>query len=120
MLNFNGLKIKSSKEVEIFGINIGNNLNFNNHIKSVCRKADQNLCALLRISSNLKTLLYTSMIKPQFNYCPLPWTFCSRQSNNLIIKIHKRSPRVSCRDDKTSYLNLLKTHNELTIYQRDL
>ena len=52
VLNFSNL-IKSSKDVEILGIKIDNNLNFNNHIKSICRKAGQKLSALLRISSNL-------------------------------------------------------------------
>ena len=76
-------------------LNFNKNLNFNNHIKSICRKAGQKLSALLRISSNLnmkqEKLLYKSTIKSQFNYCPLVWMFCSRQSNNLINKIHERS-----------------------------
>ena len=38
---------------EILGMKIDNNLNFNSHIKSICRKAGQKLSALLRISSNL-------------------------------------------------------------------
>ena len=33
VLNFNNLAIKSSKEVEILGIKIDNNLKFNNYIK---------------------------------------------------------------------------------------
>ena len=41
VLNFNNLTIKSIKEVEILGIKIDNNLNFNNHTKSVCRKTGQ-------------------------------------------------------------------------------
>ena len=53
VLNFNNLIMKSSKEVEIWGIKIDNNLSFNNHIKSICRKAGENLSALLRKSSNL-------------------------------------------------------------------
>ena len=43
MLNFNNLTMKNSKEVEILGIKIDNNLNFNNHIKSIYRKAGQKL-----------------------------------------------------------------------------
>ena len=90
VLNFNNLTIKSSQEVELLGIKIDNNLKFNNHIKSICRKACQKLSVLLKISSNLSIkqtkLLYKSMIKPQFNYCPLVWMFCSRPSNNLIKK----------------------------------
>ena len=52
MLNFNDLTIKNSKEVEISGIKIDNNLNFNDHVKSICKKAGQKLGALLKISSN--------------------------------------------------------------------
>ena len=124
VLNFNNLILESSKEVEILGIKIDKNLNFNNHIKSICRKAGQKLSALLRISSNLnmkqEKLFYKSTIKSQFNYCPLVWMFCSRQSNSLINKIHERSLRISYKDQKTSYHNLLGTHNELTIHQRNL
>ena len=40
------LTIKLSKEVEILGIKIDNNLNFNKHIKSICRKTGKTLIAL--------------------------------------------------------------------------
>ena len=53
VLNFNNLTVKSSKEVEMFGVKIDNNLNFNNHIKSIYRKAGQKLSTMLRIPSNL-------------------------------------------------------------------
>ena len=112
VLNFNNLTIKSSEEVEILGIKIDNNLNFNNHINLISRKAGQKLSALLRISSNLnmkqKKLLYKSIIKSQFNYCPLVWIFCSRQSNNLINKTHEPSLRISNKDQKTSHLRNLQ------------
>ena len=80
MLNFIKVTIKSSKEVEILGIMIENNLNFKNHIKYICRKAGQTLTTLLRISFKLnmrqKTVFYKSMKKSQLNYCPLVWIFC--------------------------------------------
>ena len=60
------------------------------------------------------------MIKYQFNYCPLVWMFCSRQSNNLINKIHEWSLRISYKDQKTGYHNLLETHNEFTIHPGNL
>ena len=46
--------------------------------------------------------------------------FCFRQCNNLINKILAGSLRVSYKDQKTSYQNLLETHNELMIHQRNL
>ena len=45
----------------MLGMKIDNNLNFNNHIKSICRKAGQKLIALLRIPSNLN-------IRPKKNF----------------------------------------------------
>ena len=53
VLNFNDFIIESSNNVEILGIKIDKNLNFNNNIKLICRKVGQKLSTLLRISSNL-------------------------------------------------------------------
>ena len=52
------------------------------------------ISALLRISPYLedkkkKKLIYNTMIKSQFNYCPLVWMFCSRKSNNLVNKVQE-------------------------------
>ena len=81
-ISFNDLAIKNSKEVEILGITLARNMNFHTHIKNTCRKAGQKLSTLLRIIPYLdqgkRVLLYTSMIKSQFNFCQLVWMFCSR------------------------------------------
>ena len=73
--------LENSKEEVILGITIDNKLTFDSHIKSMCRKAGQKLSALSRISPYLETdkkeLLFKSMVKSQFNYCPLVWMFCS-------------------------------------------
>ena len=50
LLNLNDVNLKNCKEVEVLGITIDRNLNFKGHIKNICRKADQKLSALLRIS----------------------------------------------------------------------
>ena len=60
------------------------------------------------------------MIKSQINYCPLVWMFISGKFNNLANKIPERPLGVSYKDQKTSYENLLETHSELTIHQRNL
>ena len=44
----------NSKEVEILEIKVNQKLSFHQHIKSVSKKAGQNLSALLRISPYLK------------------------------------------------------------------
>ena len=53
-LNVNGFTIKSSKELGILVLKADNNLNFNNHVNSICRKARQKLSTLPRRSFILK------------------------------------------------------------------
>ena len=66
-LNFNDLAKKNSKEVKILGITLDRNMNFHTRIKNICRKTDQKLSPLLKISPYLdqgkKVLLYKSIIK---------------------------------------------------------
>ena len=94
--------LESSKEEVILGLTIDNKLTFDSHIKSICRKAGQKPSTISRISPYLQTdkkeLLFKSMMKSQFNYCPLVWMFCSRNANNLINKIQERSLRLTAND----------------------
>ena len=123
-LNFNNLAIKNSKGVEILGVTLNRNINFHTHIKNICRKTGQKLSALLRISPYLdqgkKVLLYKSMIKSQFNYCPLVWMFCSRQSSNLIDKAHERGLKLTYRDETKDFQQILREQNEFKTHQRNL
>ena len=123
-LNFNDLAIKNNKEVEILGITLDGNMNFDTQIKNICRKAGQKLSALLRISpyfdQGKKVSLYKSMMKSHFNYCPLVWMFCSRQSNNLINKVHEGGLRLTYRDKTKDFQQILREQNEITIHQRNL
>ena len=99
--------------------------NSNTHIKNICRKAGQKLSALLRISPYLdqgkKILLYKSMIKSQFNYCPLVWMFCSRQPNNLINREHERGLRLTYRNGTNKeFQKILREKYEPKIHQKNV
>ena len=123
-LSFNDLALKNSKEVEILGITLDRSMGFNTHIKNICRKAGQKLSALLRISPYLdqgkKVLLYKSMIKSQFNYCPLVSMFRSRQSNNLINRVHERDLRLTYRyETNKEFQQILRENNELKMHQKN-
>ena len=123
LLNLNDLNLKNCKEVEILGITLDRNLNFKRQIKKICRKAGQKLSALQRISSHIKidkkALLYQSIIKSQFAYCPLVWMFCFRQSNNLINKVHERALKLIYQDNCNCQALLEKQH-DFSIHQRNL
>ena len=95
----NGKKFKNSKEKTNLGVIIDNKLTFDSHINRMFNKAGQKLSAPSRILAfidlNKRQILFQSMIKSQFSYCPLSWMFCSRKSNNIIKKIHQRSLRMT-------------------------
>ena len=85
--------MNNSKEEKILGVIIDNQRII--HIRELCKKASQKISALSRISNQLndseKTLLFSVVVKPQLNYCPLVWMFCLRTSNNMINRVHERA-----------------------------
>ena len=123
VFKFENVCLENTKEELIVGIIIDNKLSFDSHIKSMCREAGQKLSALSRISPYLETdkkeLLFKSMVKSQFNYCPLVWMFGSRNANNLINKIQERSLRLITNDKTSTFEHLLQANNEITT-QRNL
>ena len=80
LLRLCGEDLAASELETVLGIQMDNKLNFENHNKSFCNKASQKLGALQRFSNILdtqkKNLLFNSIIKSQFSYCPLVWMFC--------------------------------------------
>ena len=74
-----GIKLPNSCEEKILGVIIDNELKFDPHIRSMCKKAAQNVGVLNRISSLLdaekETFLFNAVIKSHFSYCPLIWMF---------------------------------------------
>ena len=81
-LNTDGQKIKQSEHVKLLGVQIDNKLNFNVHIKELCKKMNQKLCAFSRIRPFLNRekakILLTSIVMSNLSYCPLIWMFCSK------------------------------------------
>ena len=81
---FSNIFMENSKEQNILGVIIDNNLNFKSHIKELRKKDSQKIAALSRLSSYLhkfeKKLIFNSIKKSQFSYCPLVGMFCSRTS----------------------------------------
>ena len=79
LLRFFGENPKVSELETVLEIQIGNKLNHENHIISLCSKASQKLGALQRILNLLDTqkenLLFSSIIKSQFSYCPFDLIF---------------------------------------------
>ena len=76
-LNINGAEIKGQNSV--IGVEIDNELNFNNHISIICKKARNKINAISRIQGFLvqkeKEALVNTFVYSDFNYCLLVWLF---------------------------------------------
>ena len=120
----NDKKFKNSKEKTILGVIIDNKVTFDSHINKIFNKAGQKLSEPSRILAfidlNKRQILYQSMIKSQFSYCPLISLFCSRKSNSLINKIRERSLRIVTNHKNSNFEGLFKSNNEITVHQRNL
>ena len=62
-----------------------------------------------------------AFITSQLSYCPLVWTSHSKTINNRINKIHEKTLRLVCKDEKNLSLdNLLKKDKSVSIDQKNL
>ena len=90
--------IESNNSDELLWVTIDKNLHFIEHVSYLCKKGNQKLHALARISKYLclekRKLIMRTFIESQFNYCPLVWMFHNRTLNNKINKLHERALRI--------------------------
>ena len=111
--------VLSVSSVKLLGIQVDDKLNFNLHISNICKSSANQLNALVRLKKFLsfktKKVLISSFILSNFNYCPLVWMFSSSKSLNKIESIHKRALRFLYNDYRTSYEDLLKKADKVTM-----
>ena len=117
-------QIKESSEEKLLGVTLDKHLTFNPHVSNLCKKANQKIHGLARISKYMETekivLLMKTFIMSQFNYCPLVRMFHDRNLNNKINKMHLRALRIAYRDYESDFETLLKRDNSVTVHQRNL
>ena len=93
-LNLSGNKIVCEANVKLLGVTIDSDLNFDNHISEMCKKASRQLNILKRIGKYINRLgrltSYYSFILSNFNYCPVIWHYCSEKNS---IKVKKNQDR---------------------------
>ena len=80
----NNATFKNGKEKNVLGITFDSKLDFSMHLTNITKKVNIKLNALTRVqkymTSEQKTFLTSSLIKSQFNYCPLISMFYSKQA----------------------------------------
>ena len=63
---------------------------------------------------------YSTLLKSQFNYCPLIWMFCSRTRNNQINSIQERALRITYNNYRNSYSELLQMYKVKSVHQNNI
>ena len=109
---------------KLLGIIIDSSLTFDNHVKTICKKASQKLTGISRMSNFMseikRKVLIQTFFESQFNYCPLIWMFCSRTLNHRINRLHERALRIAYDDYLSDFEEHLVKNNTVTIYKRNL
>ena len=117
-------KIWESKTQKLLGVEIERTLNFDEHVKSLCKKAGRKLSVLSRLSSYMtvkqKRILIKSFFGSQFGYCPLVWMFYSRGINNKINHLHERALRIIYKDKTSTFEELLEKDNSFSVHHRNI
>ena len=118
------VKIWESSKQKLLGVVIDRDLNFNEYVSSLCKKAGRKLSVLSRLSNLMsfqqRRLLLKSFVEAQFGYCPLVWMFHGREINRKINHIHERSLRIVFGDYNFSFKGLLKKYNSVCIHHRNI
>ena len=119
ILNIGGQQVKQSEQVKLLGVQIDNSLKFDAHVKELCRKINQKLCAFSRIRPFLNKekakMLLTSVVMSNFSYCPLVWLFCSKTASKDINRTNKLALRALYGD-----YELLARAGSVTVHQNNL
>ena len=112
--------ISSSKCEKILVIKIDNNLNFKEHIESLCKKASKKINALSRLASSInfeqRRLIMNSFVICYFSYFPVVWMFHSRKINACINRLHKTTLWAVYRDFDLSFEELLRRDSSTTLH----
>ena len=109
-------KMENKHSVRLLGIEVDNQLNFDNHVSTLCKKADSQLNATGRLrkysgfpekNNSIEAFVFSNL-----NYCPLVSNFTSIRSTNKIESIQKRALRLLCNDYTSTYDSLLAKANK--------
>ena len=91
---FNGIKLPNSFEEKVLIIIFDNELEFEPHIRNICKKTAHKLGVLSRLLSFLdpkqKGFVFNAVIKSDINYYPLLLMFSCRNFNKSMNRIGEK------------------------------
>ena len=123
-VNIGNYTIENSRCEKLLGVKIDANLNFNDHISDLCKKASRKIHALARVTPFMalekRKLIMNAFFTSQFSYCPLIWMCHSRTNNRKINILHERCLRIIYNDRQSSFNELLNKDSSVSIHTRNI
>ena len=87
----NDTNIWVKDNIELPGVNIDKNLQFNNHVKDICTKVNNQINVISRfrkiVPTEMKCKLYKAFIVSHFRYCSAVWHFCGARNRHMALRI---------------------------------
>ena len=115
-------EVHATKSIDILGVELDRNLNFDIHINKICNQTGKQINALKRMKHNLdkkcKTIIYNSYINSNFNYCQVAWMFTSKTNLDKLEKTDKRALKLMTDDNDMDYESMCKQLKQLSIHKR--
>jgi len=116
------LPVKNS--VELFGMTIDTEMNFKEHLATICKKINSRYGAMTRfgklVSSDTLLGLYKAFILPYFYYCSTAWYFCNTRDSDKLKTLKKRILGFIFKDAVSDYTQLFKRTGTTTLDNRRL
>ena len=118
-LTIRGIDVSCQENVKLLGIYIDSTLSFQKQLRVVCKKASNQINAVMRLcnvlETNVKQDIYRSFIKSNFNYCPIIWIVSNIKNLKKLEKIQYRALKFVFNDFQNSYEDLLVKSKNLSV-----
>ena len=108
-------------EGKILGVNINQNLQWNNHFQYVCNKVSSFIWLLSKIKSYIsiehRSTFYNGYIQPHFNYCNIIWGSFSNYNISKITKLRRKVCKIILENEYSDLENARRRLNILSFDQ---
>ena len=116
----NDINIPVKDNIDLLGVNIDKNLQFNTHVKNICTKVNNQINVISRfrkiVPTDVKCKLYKAFIVPYFRYCSAVWHFCGARNRNKLESLNKRALRIVLDEKSLHYQELLSKFSTSDLY----
>ena len=117
-------KIWESNKQKLLCVVIDRNLNCDEYVFDLCKKACRKLSILARLSNYLsfenRNILLKAFVESKFGYCPLTWIFHDKRVNSKIYNIHERALCIAYKNNVLSYEELLELDKSFKIHHTNI